>query len=94
MKLDTWELESAARDRDTGKIIEIFASEFPELGDARAEWSLEIDNTKTLPNIVIAVVTPQIAVTYVKGAFRVIPSHIAKYMRLSDKPYCITLDGV
>lgn len=94
MKLDIWELESAAHDRNAGKIIEIFTRHFPELQSISAEWSLEIDNTKTLPNIIVTIVTPQIGITYVKGSFRVIPSGIAKYMRLSDKPYCITLDGV
>lgn len=94
MKLDTWELESAARDRDAGKIIEIFARHFPELLGASAEWSFEVDDTKTIPHIVITVVTPSIAVTYAKSSFRIMPPSVAKYMRITDAPYIIILDGV
>lgn len=94
MKLDIWELESAALDRNAGKIIEIFARDFPELLDVRAEWSFEVDITKTIPHISITVVTPRIVVTCVKGLFRIIPPPIAKYMRITDAPYIIILDGV
>lgn len=94
MKLDTWELESAARDRNAGKIIEIFARDFPELLGASAEWSFEVDSTKTIPHISITVVTPRIVVNYAKAEFRIIPPPIAKYMRITDAPYIIILDGV